>query len=512
MGRVETVSYDDMVIAEYGWLGDKVVKKTMTDADIKLDVTIDTLGRVTGETFSNISDSTSLITNSYDYTSYSNRLDTRNTVDYSFDTLGKLSAEDAVSYTSDILGNPTNATDDGFTYTTDDEDRVTKVEDDTVTLGEYEYDKLGRRSSKTVGDTTTNFVYDISGNIIAEYEDETWVRDYIYGANGEAIYMKLPQTTTTNNEFDNFVEFVEAWLCEPNCTTTDLTWDIDDSNNVDLADFALSALYFDDGFTINGRYLLTDLRNSVIGFVGLDNSVTEISYNAWGAPSYSGDLEGLSILWNGYYYDDETDNYYLRNRYYSPLERKFITEDPHGTNPDGTWNNGFSILDQYIDGFGLGVYAGFDPINAIDPWGLKNGESYCEYGTGNVVVNIFNTKSTKICTKEHENKHKKQLKKTCQLVNECIVNKKASRAECIKAYREWFDANEDEDECEAYKQSIACAKWNMFWKGCNKKKCKSGCCKDFADYRKKMESNKKYHCGKAGKRKPSPFGKGGVIK
>jgi len=213
------------------------------------------------------------------------------------------------------------------------------------------------------------------GNVIAEYEktgtgDATWQRDYVYGATNEAVYMKFPQSTTTNDEFDNFVAFAEAWLCEPNCTTADLLWDIDDSNNVDLVDFALSVLNLDDAFTINGRYLLTDFRNSVIGFVGLDNSVIEITYNAWGSPSYSGDLEGLSILWNGYYYDTETDNYYLRNRYYSSLERKFVTEDPHGTNPDGTWNNSFGIRDQHGDGYGLSVYVNGDPVNGFDPWGL----------------------------------------------------------------------------------------------------------------------------------------------
>jgi len=233
--------------------------------------------------------------------------------------------------------------------------------------------------SLRVNSVDTYFVYDIMGNVIAEYEkvgtgDATWTRDYVYGGAGEAVYMKFPQTTTTNNEFDNFVEFAEAWLCEPNCTTADLDWDIDDSNNVDLVDFALSVLDFDDGFTINGRYLLTDFRNSVIGKVNLDGSVDEISYDAWGTPSIAvgADLEGLSILWDGYYYDDETDNYYLRNRYYSPLERKFITEDPHGTNPDGTWNNWFSIQRQYQDGYGLSVYVQGDPVNGTDPWGLKS--------------------------------------------------------------------------------------------------------------------------------------------
>jgi len=71
-----------------------------------------------------------------------------------------------------------------------------------------------------------------------------------------------------------------------------------------------------------------------------------------------------TYLWNG--------NYYLKNRYYSPIERRFLTEDPHGTIPDENWNNPFGILNQYADGYGLQVYAGFNPITGRDDWGQKS--------------------------------------------------------------------------------------------------------------------------------------------
>jgi RHS repeat-associated protein len=85
----------------------------------------------------------------------------------------------------------------------------------------------------------------------------------------------------------------------------------------------------------------------------------------------TGDLQGLNVLWNGYYFDDETDNYYLRKRYYSPDERCFLTDDPHGIIPDENWNNPWNITNQYADGVGLQVYAGFNLVNSRDDWGLK---------------------------------------------------------------------------------------------------------------------------------------------
>jgi RHS repeat-associated protein len=376
LARIDSVTYDGKLLADYYYQGDTVIKKEMVNAEVEYAATVDVLGRITGETFSDISTSTSFMTNSYDYTSYSNRLDERNDIDYTFDGLGKLTAEDSTSYTSDILGNPTNASDDGLAYALDNEDRVTQVSDVSGTLGVYAYDRLGRRASKTVDGTTTHFVYDLSGNVIAEYEDDDWARDYIYGAKGEAVYMRFPQTTEMNDALANFVSFVEAWLCYPYCTQDDLQWDYDDSNDINLVDYAyaVDANDFTGAFTTNGRYLLTDFCNSVIGKVNLGGSVDEVSYDAWGLPSVSQgvDLEGLSVFWNGYYYDNETNNYYLRNRYYSPLERRFLTEDPHGINPDGNWNNSFRIERQYSDGYGLQVYCKGDPINNVDSWGLWN--------------------------------------------------------------------------------------------------------------------------------------------
>ena len=60
----------------------------------------------------------------------------------------------------------------------------------------------------------------------------------------------------------------------------------------------------------------------------------------------------------GEYRDDESGLIYLRNRYYDPETGRFITEDPAK------------------DGVNWYTYAGNDPVNFIDPWGLKAGDAF----------------------------------------------------------------------------------------------------------------------------------------
>jgi RHS repeat-associated protein len=215
------------------------------------------------------------------------------------------------------------------------------------------------------------------GGVIAEYEQIgtgsiTWARDYVYGASGELVCCNYPQSGLSGGIMD----FLGAWLCD-SCTAGELTWDADSDGSVSMSDYYANAAGFNSQLLPEMVYTLTDHRGSVIAISDEYGDTDEIAYDAWGTP-YTGqgvDLQGLSILWNGYYYDYETGNYYLRNRYYSPFERGFVTEDPHGVNPDGNWNNPFSPKDQLDDGAGLQVYAQHEPVNGRDDWGLMIEES-----------------------------------------------------------------------------------------------------------------------------------------
>lgn len=77
----------------------------------------------------------------------------------------------------DLAGNVTSDT--GTTYQWDAESQMTSS---SGTLGSATviYDALGKRVRKTVGSTTTDYFYDLDGNVVAEKQSTTWVRGYVY--------------------------------------------------------------------------------------------------------------------------------------------------------------------------------------------------------------------------------------------------------------------------------------------------------------------------------------------
>ncbi|AQQ70728.1 hypothetical protein SMSP2_01089 [Limihaloglobus sulfuriphilus] len=162
------------------------------------------------------------------------------------------------------------------------------------------------------------------GNVISEYEQIgtgsiNWARDYVYGAGGEVVYMQMPPDSYTT-VYEWFADFADAWLCSPDCSLEELAaWDTNNDDEIDSDDLVeWVPVIADEVFYSQRSYLLTDSRGSVIAKTNDVGGIDEIIYDAWGNASVAQgvDLQGLSVLWNGYYLDYETGNYYLRNRYY----------------------------------------------------------------------------------------------------------------------------------------------------------------------------------------------------
>ncbi len=385
--QVRQVRADGKLIAEYDYLGEKVLSRRLSQAGVGINNSFDTRGRITTEVFYDIATSTTLTSNGYSYKTNTDLISSKTTggtpQTYGYDDLQRLTSYNAATYSLNDVSEQISPPAAQFAYYTDCENRITDVNDlQGSQIADYSYDALGRRNKKVVYDgensSTIYYVYDIMGNVITEYEQSTgavsWAKDYIYGGRGELVSLHLPRTAAMNAAFDNLMSFATAWLCYPSCTTQQLVWDTNSDDQINLYDYvdnAHNTNYFDGAFSSNIYYCLADKNNSVVGLVDANMDIEYITYNAWGVPSYSGDIQGLSVLWNGYYFDNETENYYLRNRYYSPTQRKFLTDDPHGIIPDGNWNNTFAIMNQYDDGVGLMVYAGFNPVNNRDDWGLE---------------------------------------------------------------------------------------------------------------------------------------------
>ena len=103
-------------------------------------------------------------------------------------------------------------------------------------------------------------------------------------------------------------------------------------------------------------------------FTLIDNNgavVVEYKYDAWGNHEAEVASEGYVTLANlnpfryrGYYYDSETDLYFLQTRYYDPVVGRFISRDS------------IEYADpETICGLNLYAYCGNNPMMNVDPTG-----------------------------------------------------------------------------------------------------------------------------------------------
>ncbi|MBE6742806.1 MAG: RHS repeat-associated core domain-containing protein [Ruminococcaceae bacterium] len=135
------------------------------------------------------------------------------------------------------------------------------------------------------------------------------------------------------------------------------------------------------GFTYNDTayYYTKNAQGDVTGIVDTSaNTVVEYSYDAWGklltTTGNMADTIGKlnPFLYRGYYFDAETELFYLNNRYYDSSTSRFLNAD------------GVAGADQDLLSYNLFAYCGNDPINRCDPLGttwIYNGVAYNYSGT-----------------------------------------------------------------------------------------------------------------------------------
>ncbi len=182
---------------------------------------------------------------------------------------------------------------------------------DTTTFG---YNGLGQRLSKTKDNATINFTYDSSGKVVKQSNglefiyDQSGVSGIIYDSN---IY--------------HYRKNIQG----------DITHILDNSGNI----------------------------------------VVKYMYDAFGNYAVVQDTNGLAELnpfrYRSYYYDTETDLYFLQTRYYDPEVGRFITID----------DTQYLAPDQ-INGLNLYAYCGNNPVMRVDP----NGNAWWEWLVAGLIV------------------------------------------------------------------------------------------------------------------------------
>ena len=107
---------------------------------------------------------------------------------------------------------------------------------------------------------------------------------------------------------------------------------------------------------IDGHYYQFDALGSVVGITDSAGSLVEsYDYDIYGSFVRSGTDVGNPYFFTGRRYDTETSLYYYRARYYSPIIGRFLQTDPV----------------YYMNGPNLYTYVLNNPLNRIDPYGLK---------------------------------------------------------------------------------------------------------------------------------------------
>lgn len=211
----------------------------------------------------------------------------------------QLTAYDGKAITYDANGNL--LTYDGYTYTWQRGTQLAGITGNDKNIS-YVYDSQGHRVQKTVNGVTTSYLY--SGDLLMRQTDGTNTFDFQYDANGDMV-----------------------------------------------------------GFVYNGEpyYYLRNILNDITGIVdGNGDVVAKYRYDAYGNTVYStGDMAAINpIRYRGYYYDAETNWYYLKSRYYNPEWCRFISPDC------------LFIAGDAITGGNMYAYCNNNPVSYVDPSGM----------------------------------------------------------------------------------------------------------------------------------------------
>ena len=109
------------------------------------------------------------------------------------------------------------------------------------------------------------------------------------------------------------------------------------------------------GGTTSRYWYLLDGRQNVVALTGSGGNVVDrYSYDLWGRPISISETVPQQLRYAGYWYDNETQWYWLSVRSYDPALERFLQPDP-----------------SEIEGVQSYAYAGNDPVDAIDPSGLE---------------------------------------------------------------------------------------------------------------------------------------------
>lgn len=251
---------------------------------------------------------------------------------YSYDQLNRLTQATGKAYSYDAADNPTVLGDViGMTY--DAADQLTQS-----SAGSYRYDGVGERTGFTpTSGAASSYGYDQAGRLTAATTPAATIG---YAYDGDDLRVaKTANGTTTNYAWDRSTGLPEL-----------------------LSDGSTSYLYGPDGHPIEqitSAGTTTYYHHDQLGSTRLLTStsgtaVATFSYDPYGNQTGSTGTIMTPLGYAGEYRDADAGLIYLRARWYDPRTGQFISRDPVT-----------QITRQPY------LYAASDPIDAVDPSGLR---------------------------------------------------------------------------------------------------------------------------------------------
>jgi len=258
-----------------------------------------------------------------------------------------------VSYQLDGVGNMSSVVENGTVYT----NPVNILNQYTSFKGRpVAHDLAGNRTaylSKTAA-------YDAFNRLVTVHSQGNLVATYKYGADDERLAKVQSGGSGTLFVYAQGDLLEERSLSDGSLTRQHVHG-VDGEELLQVRDFGAGAPV--------DTLILTDARGSTVGMADSQGAVQmRVKYTAYGRPTFcapdgtvlppaqtpAGDLR----LFAGAYYDAETGYYYMRRRYYDPLQGRFLSRDPLGT-----WLASANLGNAY-------TFAASAPQDVEDPDGL----------------------------------------------------------------------------------------------------------------------------------------------
>ena len=293
---------------------------------------------------------------------------------------------------SDVNGNTK-------TYVYDGMNRLSEEHSPTESVT-YEYDRYGNRSKENVNSIdsiyTVSYNYDKNNRLIEEIKTENGdseVTRYYYDSNGNQVYKNAEKILSVQSQDDTRVQIRDGGIgtsyeydglnrlirTDDGANVSEYTYNGDNLRTsktvngettshiykgMNVIQEQENGSYKASYYRVGARIMYSDADGDKNYYIyNGEGNVTKLldgtytlrasyTFDAFGNQSSDGEVYN-PFRYKGEYYDEETKNIYLRNRYYNSATGRFITEDP------------------VQDGLNWYVYAGNNPVSFVDPSGLS---------------------------------------------------------------------------------------------------------------------------------------------